>query len=152
VHNPVNSAISFGLLIAVVGGSFYYVYAFTPRGPWLGISAGGFLDSEAAGLLGLDQEQGYLIFTVEPSGPASKAGLRGGSDDIVLIGDRPIPIDGDIIVSMDDRQINVPDDVCSVLDQKQVGDTVRIAAIRDGSLQEFNLVLEEAPPGQSSRC
>jgi serine protease Do len=152
VHNPVNTAISFGLLIAIVGGSFYYVSAFTPRGPWLGITEGGFLDAEAAQLLGLDQDRGFLIFKVEPSSPADRAGIRGGGGDIVMVGQRPIPVDGDIIVSMDGRQVDAIDDICGVLEQKQVGDAVEIGVIRDGSLHEFSVALEEAPPGESPEC
>lgn len=152
MHNPVNSVISFGLLIAIVGGSFYYVSAFTPRGPWLGITEGGFLDTESAGLLGLDQDRGFLIFTVEPASPADRAGVRGGGGEVVTIGERQIPVDGDIIVSMDGMQIDKIDDICGVLGQKQVGDSVEIGVIREGGLQEFSVALEEAPPGESSEC
>jgi S1-C subfamily serine protease len=69
-----------------------------------------------------------------------------------MIGERPIPVDGDVIVSMDGAQIDAIDDVCGVLEQKQVGDAVEIGVIRDGSLQEFSVVLEEAPPGESPEC
>jgi serine protease Do len=152
VHNPVNTVISFALLIAIVGGSFYYVYALAPRGPWMGITEGGFLTPEVAEILGFDQEYGFLIFDIAPTSPADKAGLQDGGDNTVLIGGREIPVDGDIIVSMNGRQINTIDDVCAVLEEKQVGDAVRFVVNRDGSLREANVVLEEAPPGQTSDC
>lgn len=151
MHNPVNTAISFGLLISVVGGSFYFVYATAPPKPWTGITDGGFLTPEAAEVLGLDQERGFLIFTITEASPADRAGLR-GSDDVFIMEDRRIPIGGDIVVSMDGRQINVLDDVCGVLAQKQVGDSVRFEVSRDGSLQQANVILEELPPGATTEC
>lgn len=152
MHNPVNSVISFVLLISLVAGSFYYVSAFTPRGPWLGITEGGFLTTEVAEILGLEQDRGFLVFTIVQSSPADRAGLEGGGDETVLVGERQIPVDGDIIVGMDGREINELEDVCSALEGKQVGDTVAIEVNRVGSLREFNVVLEEAPPGESPEC
>jgi S1-C subfamily serine protease len=151
VHNPVNTAIAFALLIAIVGGSFYYVYALAPRGPWIGVTDGAFITPEAAQALGLNEDRGFLIFAIAPSSPAAKAGLQQADHDVNVSG-QTIPVGGDIIVSMDGKQINGPDDVCSVLGQKQVGDNVRIGIDRDGRLQEVNLMLEETPPGSSSEC
>jgi len=151
VQNPTNTFISFGLLISVVGGSFYFVSANAPIKPWTGITDGGFLTPDAAEMLGLDQEHGFLIFTITDASPADRAGLR-GSDDVFVIEDRQIPIGGDIIVSMDGRQINVIDDVCTVLGQKQVGDSVRFEVSRDGSLRQANVFLEELPPDATTMC
>lgn len=149
----INTAISFGLLIAVVGGSFYYVYATAPIKPWTGITEGLFLSPAAVEALGLEQERGFLIFTIASSSPADKAGLRGGgAEDSVTINGIQIPIDGDIIVSMDGRQINGIDDVCGVLAQKQVGDNVMIEASRAGKLLQANVILEELPPGETTKC
>lgn len=151
MHNPVNSFISVGLLISVVGGSFYYVYATAPIKPWTGITDGGFLTPDAAEMLGLDREQGFLIFTITESSPADKAGLR-GSNNVFEIEGRRIPIGGDIVVSMDGRQIVRLDDVCAVLAQKEVGDSVRFEVSRDGNLQETNVILEELPSGATTEC
>ncbi|SRR5690606_2039823 len=152
MQNPVNAVISFALLAVIVGGSFYYVYALAPRGPWMGIASGTYLNPQVSEVLGLDQDSGILLFTVAPQSPADKAGLRGGGAEIVEIRGQRIPVDGDIIVSMDGRQITEEEDVCAVIEQKQIGDSVRVGVIRDGSLMEFNVILEESPPGASSRC
>lgn len=148
MYNPVNTVISFVLMIAIVGGSFYYVYALTPRGPWTGITNGWLYPPEAAEVLGLDEDHGYLIFTIAPSSPADRAGLQQANDVVVIRGER-IPIGGDIVVGVDGRQI---DEICDVLEQKQVGNSLKLVVNRDGNLREVNLVLEEAPPGQSSLC
>ena len=151
MQNPTNALISFALLISIVGGSFYLASANAPAKLWTGITEGGFLTPEAAEVLGLEQEHGFLIFTITESSPADRAGLR-GSDDVFVIEDRQIPIGGDIIVSMDGRPINVIDDVCGALGQKQVGDSVRFGISRDGSLQQANVFLEELPPGATTTC
>jgi S1-C subfamily serine protease len=152
MQNPINAVISLALLGAVVGGSFYYVYAIAPRGPWMGIESGTYLNPQVSQLLGLEQDSGILIFSVAPQSPAEKAGLRGGGAEIVEIRGQRIPVDGDIIVSIDGRQITSEDDVCTSIGQKQVGDIVSVGVSRGGSLVEFNVILEESPPGQSSRC
>lgn len=151
MQNPVNTFISFGLLISVVGASFYFVSATALIKPWTGITDGRFLTPAAAEALGLNQEQGFLIFTIAEGSPADRAGLR-GSNDVVIKEDRQIPIGGDIIVSMDGRQIIGIDDVCAVLAEKQVGDSVRFEVSSDGNLREANVILEELPPGATTTC
>jgi len=153
VHNSVNTTISFGLLITIVGGSFYYVYATDPKDPWMGITAGAIISSDAPKELELDQDRGYLILTIAPSSPADRAGLRGGDPErSVTIDGRQIPVGGDIILSMDERQINQREDICAVLAQKQTGDSVKLEVSRDGSPFEANLILGEMPASANSFC
>ena len=153
VHNPVNTAISFGLLIAVVGGSFYYVYSGgpveVPKAPWIGIASGGILTPELAEALG--QEQGFLIVEITPGSPADRAGLR-GANNVTVIGEQEIPVGGDVIVSMDDRRIGAREDICAALTQRQVGDTMSLVIDREGNLQEVDLLLEELPPQARFVC
>jgi S1-C subfamily serine protease len=153
VHNPVNTAISFGLLIAVVGGSFFYVYSGgpveVPKEPWIGIATGGILTQEEAEALG--HEQGFLIVSITPGGPADKAGLR-GANNVTVIGGQEIPVGGDVIVSMDDRRINAVEDICAALTQRQVGDSMNLVIDREGNLQEVDLILEELPPQARFVC
>src|ERR671923_2806737 len=78
MHNPFNTAISFALLISVVGASFYYVYATDPKEPWLGIE-GSNVTPAVAQILKLQQPRGFLIFAVETTSPADVAGARGGA-------------------------------------------------------------------------
>ena len=151
VHNPVNTAISFGLLISIVGGSFYYVYATDPIDPWIGITTGVVITPERAEALGIDQEYGFLIFTIAPASPADKAGLR-GSNNVTTIDGEPVPVGGDIIVSMDGRQINGVEDICAVLTQKQISESIRFAVVRDNNSLEAEVILEEAPPQSRSSC
>jgi S1-C subfamily serine protease len=153
LHNSVNTRISFGLLITIVGGSFCYVYATDSKDPWMGFTAGAIISSDAPKELELGQAHGYLILTIAPSSPADRAGLRGGDPErSVTIDGRQVPIGGDIIHSMEDKQINQREDICAVLAQKQAGDSVKLEILRDGSLFEANLILGEIPASANSFC
>lgn len=155
MHNPVNTAISFGLLVSVVGGSFFYVYSGgpveLPAEPWIGITDGLVVTPAAAEALGLNQQHGLLIFVIAPESPADKAGLR-GANNVTVIEGQQVPVGGDIVVSMDDRPINSPEDVCAVLAQRQVGDSIVFVIDRNGNVQEVNVTLEELPPQARSTC
>jgi S1-C subfamily serine protease len=151
MQNPVNTFISLGLLISVVGASFYFVSASAPIKPWTGIVDGLFLNPARAEALGLNRENGLLIVTITPDSPADKAGLR-GSNGVVTIDGTQVPIGGDIIVSIDGTQINEINDVCGVLAQKQIGDSVRFEISRDSNLQGANVILEELPSGARTTC
>lgn len=153
MHNPVNTSISFGLLIAIVGGSFYYVYTTDPKDPWTGITIGAIITPDPPEALELDQDHGFLILTIAPLSPAERAGLRGGDlERSVTINGQQIPVGGDIILSMDDRPITQREDICAVLAQKQAGDSVKLEVSRDGDMFEANVILEERPPWASSFC
>ena len=155
MHNPLNIAISSVLLIAVVGGSFFYVSSGgpveLPPKPWIGITDGLFVNPAAAEALGLSQQHGLLIYTIAPASPADKAGLRGASN-VTIIEGRQIPIGGDIVVNMDDKQIGTPEDVCTVLAQKKVGDNISFLIDRNGVVQRVDLILEELPLEARTLC
>ena len=155
MHNPVNIAISFMVLIAVVGGSFFYVSSSglvkLPPEPWIGITEGLKVTPAWAEALGLNQQHGVLIITITPGSPAEKAGLM-GANNVTVIGGESVPTGGDIIVSMDDRPINGPEDVCAVLAQKEVGDSSKFVIDRRGEVRKIDVVLEEVPPQATSTC
>jgi serine protease Do len=133
LQNPTNTVISFGVLISIVGASFYYVSATDEAQPWLGIE-GSNVTPTIAQTLGLQEPVGFLIFSVEPSSPAETAGLRGG-DRVVTIDGRPVVLGGDVIIAVDNVQIEDAQDIEAQLIQKSVGDIVEFTVIR-GSLTE----------------
>gem|GEM_PF-825633 len=155
VNNPVNMVVSFVLLIAVVGGSFFYVSsggpAELPPEPWIGISKVLVVTPERAEVLGLNQQHGLLIVTIAPGSPAEKAGLM-GANNVTIVKGVEVPIGGDIIVGMDDRPINGPEDICTVLAQEQVGDSSKFVIDRNGEVREIDVVLEELPSQAMSSC
>lgn len=124
MHNPLNTAISFILLITVVGGSFYYVYATDPIEPYLGLR-GREVTPDIAQQLGVQEARGLLIVIVDPGSPADQAGLRAG----------------DIITSIDNEPISGADDAEVILAPKEIGDTVRFTIIRDNTAQNVSVVV-----------
>lgn len=139
MHNPLNTVVSFAILLSIVGASFYYVYATDTTEPWLGIE-GSNVTPGIAQILGLREPVGFLIFSVEPGSPAELAGLRGG-DRVVTIEGRPIVVGGDVITAVDNTPIQDAQDIESQLAQKTVGDFVEFTVIRGGSTLDFEVQL-----------
>ena len=139
MHYPVNTVISFTLLISVVGASFYYVYATDATEPWLGIE-GSNITPAIAQILGLEQPVGFLIISVEPGSPAEQAGLRGG-DRVVTVDGGPVVLGGDVIIAVDNTQIEDAQDIEAQLIHKRVGDVVEFTVIRGSSTQEIEVKL-----------
>jgi len=141
VHNPVNIAISFVVLIAVVGGSFFYVSSSglvkLPPKPWIGITEGLVVNPARAEALGLNQQHGLLIINITQGSPAQKAGLM-GANNVTVIDGVSVPTG--------------PEDVCAVLAQKEVGDAIKFVIDRRGEVREIDVVLEELPPQATSTC
>lgn len=79
--------------------------------------------------LSLPNKGGIIIVSVEPSGPADKAGL--------LI--------GDVIVAFEGRAVEEIQDLQSELDVEAIGRQVRAQVIRAGALTDLTLVIGERP-------
>ena len=139
MHNPVNTIISFALLISVVGASFYYVYATDAVEPWLGIE-GSDVTPAIAQTLGLQEPLGFLIFSVEPTSPAEAAGLKGG-DRVVTIDGRPVVLGGDVIIAVNDISVQDAQDIEAQLLYKRIGDVVEFSVIRGSSTQDIEVEL-----------
>ena len=139
MHNPLNTVVSFAILLSIVGASFYYVYATDTTEPWLGIE-GSNVTPGIAQILGLREPVGLLIFSVEPGSPAESAGLRGG-DRVVTIEGRPVVVGGDVITAVDNIPIQDAQDIESQLAQKTVGDFVEFTVIRGDSTLHFEVQL-----------
>jgi len=99
--------------------------------PALGI---GLTDKGIKDYLGL--KKGIIIGSVDPRGPAAKAGLKGIKRDrsgrLYL---------GDILLSIGGNPVNNYDDIYHVLDNYNVGDTVSIQYKRDESIKNLKLKL-----------
>jgi S1-C subfamily serine protease len=104
---------------------------------------GGYL----AGALDLPVQDGLLVETVTPNGPAAKGGIRGG-DRGAQAGMRLIYIGGDIITAIDSQKIANQFDVNILLNHKRPGDTVTITVYRGGKKLELPVTLAERPGNQ----
>jgi S1-C subfamily serine protease len=99
--------------------------------PQLGIQVA---EEQVAHQLGIDK--GVLVIKVMPNSPAAEAGIQGTRNDQ----DGNIHI-GDVIVSMDGKPISNIKDIFAVLDAHKVGDTIKLAVVRDGQRQEIPVKL-----------
>ena len=75
----------------------------------------------------LNQETGLLAVSVEPGGPAEKAGI----------------FMGDTLVSLAGQPIRHLDDLLAALSSDRVGATVKARVVRGGQLSELNVVIGE---------
>ncbi len=75
----------------------------------------------------LDQTSAVLVISLEPDGPALKAGL----------------LDGDLIVSFDGQRVENLDALHRLLTEGRIGKTVRIGVLRGTEQREFDLPVRE---------
>jgi len=115
--------------------------------PWIGIS-GRDIDPDLAKVLGLSDTVGFLVVTVIPDSPASKAGLH-GSENVVEVDGIQYTIGGDIILSVDGLEVRKISDILIHLQRaKSVGDEMILEILRDGRTTNFTIVLGERPNGE----
>jgi S1-C subfamily serine protease len=115
--------------------------------PWIGIS-GRDIDPDLAKVLELKDAVGFLVVTVIPDSPASKAGLH-GSENIEEIDGIQYTIGGDIILSVDGVEVRKISDILIHLQRaKSVGDDLVLEILRDGRTSNFTIVLGERPNGE----
>jgi len=72
---------------------------------------------------------GMLVVTVEPGGPAAKAGL----------------LQGDVIVTFDGDPVPRLDPLFDALRDLEVGSTHRLQVFRAGQLKDLDIILGERP-------
>jgi S1-C subfamily serine protease len=75
----------------------------------------------------LDQETGVLLMSVEPGGPAAKAGMTLG----------------DTLVSLEGAPIRHMDDVLAALGGDRIGSTLAARILRSGALQDMRVTVGE---------
>ncbi len=107
--------------------------------PWMGVY-GTILTKDLIEILNLPIDHGFLIFYVAPGSPAEKAGLRGGTRE-VIIGDKIITLGGDIILSIDDIEIRSIEDLRRAIEKHNVGDKIKVKFYRKGEILEVTVEL-----------
>ena len=114
------------------------------RHPWLGIT-GTTLSPELVRAVDLPLETGVLVSEVMPDSPASKAGLRGGNEQVQVSG-VPMLVGGDIVIAIDEIKIKGFDDVVNYLaSHTSVGDVVTLTVVRESKELQVEVTLEERP-------
>jgi 2-alkenal reductase len=113
--------------------------------PYLGIN-GTSLQPAIAQSMNLKTEQrGVLVEDVATGGPAAKAGLQGGSQQIALDGDT-VTVGGDVIVSVDGHAVNTFNDMLTYLERNtSPGQSVTLGILRGGKAMSIQLTLGARP-------
>ena len=94
----------------------------------------------------LGAERGAWLQSIEPGGPASRAGLRGGRGREQFQG-RAFALGGDIITKVGDTAIEDDDDLSVAIARYRPGETVDVEIVRGGERQVVKVKLGERPSG-----
>ena len=120
--------------------------------PWLGVAG----DSITPGLarrfqqggINLGTERGVLITQVLSSGPAGRAGVRGGSRE-AIVGNRRYLIGGDIITAIEGTPVKSMEELIGYLDvHVAVGQMVELTLMREGQPLNVKVQVGERPADQ----
>ena len=116
------------------------------RHAWLGIgSTVNLADFPGlANALRLNTERGLMIVDTYQNSPASRAGLRGATDE-VRIGRRRWPVGGDVLLEFQGKAINSVQELASEVDRYKAGDRVTVTVLRGNRKTDVPVALEEAP-------
>ncbi|HEV7639990.1 MAG TPA: trypsin-like peptidase domain-containing protein [Gaiellaceae bacterium] len=89
---------------------------------------------------------GLLVGSVDGNGPAKKAGLVGGTMDVV-VGGESYRLGGDVIVSVDGKTVSEFEQLRDAIARKQPGDKIKLGTVHNGSARSVTVTLGQAPGG-----
>jgi len=116
---------------------------------WLG-AAGIDMTYEIAAEMGTDVTYGWLIAQVTSGGPADKAGLQGGTQQ-VEIAESLVTIGGDIVIAVNGTRITSIEDLSAYLEEYSLPEqTVNLKIVRDNETTIIPLELGRRPTTNTS--
>jgi S1-C subfamily serine protease len=95
--------------------------------------------------LGLPVKDGALVASVEPGGPAAKAGLSAGKGKISFQGEDGLPTGGDVVVAVDGKPIHHSADLTNIIGLREPGDKVRLTLVRGNKRRVVTVTLAPRP-------
>jgi S1-C subfamily serine protease len=103
------------------------------------------VDSEVANVLRLPADEGVLIGTVQAGSPAAKAGIKGGTTQVIVAG-QSYQLGGDMIVEIDDKKVTTIDALREAIAAHEPGDTIDVTVVHeDGKRETLEVELGRAP-------
>ena len=100
---------------------------------------------EIAQAMDLDVTYGWLIVEVTDGGPAAKAGLKDGTEQVVA-GGQNVVIGGDVIIEIEDIRIRNLDDMSSYLEENTLpGQTIEVVVVRGNQVLTNSVTLGNRP-------
>lgn len=112
--------------------------------PFLGVEVGMEINPYMAKALQLPVSKGLLVTRLAPNGPAAQAGLK-GANQVLVVGNRQIPVGGDIIVAYDGKPAESADRFMNYVESKRPGDTLNLKVNRNGTPVSLSVKLAERP-------
>jgi S1-C subfamily serine protease len=117
--------------------------------PWLG-AAGTDMTYEIAAEMGTDVTYGWLIAQITSGGPADKAGLQEGTQQVEIV-ESLVTIGGDIVIAVNGTRITSIEDLSAYLEEYTLpGQTVNLTVVRDNETTFIPLELERRPTTNTS--
>jgi putative serine protease PepD len=112
--------------------------------PFLGVELGMEINPYLAKALNLPVSKGLMVARTLPNGPAALAGLR-QANQVLVVGNRQIPVGGDIIVAYDGQPAESADRFVNHVEFKRPGDLLSLRVNRNGALITLSVKLTERP-------
>ena len=94
------------------------------------------LDGQLAELFALSVDRGLLVQSLDPDGPAERAGVRAGATHVVVAGESYV-LGGDVLLSVDGRNVATLGEFRRALAEHRPGDSLRLVVVRDGERREL---------------
>jgi S1-C subfamily serine protease len=102
---------------------------------------------ELARVFRLPVDNGLLLERVEPGSPAAKAGLKGGTTDVVVAGEG-YRLGGDVVVAADGRRVTTIAQLRDLLNAHRPGDEIELQLYRGDGKQTVRVKLGRQPAPQ----
>jgi VCBS repeat-containing protein len=91
-----------------------------------------------------------LVGSVKPGSPAAKAGIKGGTTQVVVAGES-YQLGGDMIVAVDGKDVASVDALREAIAAHKPGDTVRLTVVHsDGKKETVSVELGRVPDTATS--
>ncbi len=94
--------------------------------------------------LDLPVDQGAIVVRIARGSPAAKAGLQGGTRQVV-IGNAIVVIGGDTVIGADGTKVQNSEGLRRLIRKRQPGDTMKLEILRQGKRMELEVKLGEQP-------
>jgi S1-C subfamily serine protease len=102
------------------------------------------VDREVSRLFDLPVRRGLMVVRVYDSSAADKAGLRAGTDEVVVSGESYL-LGGDTLVAIDGRELATGEDLRDAISARKPGDKLTIEAYRGSEKRSFEVTLGRQP-------
>ena len=113
--------------------------------PYIGVTVISMRPDLAAAMNLPANQRGALIEGITAGGPAEKAGLQAGQNEVTING-QTITVGGDVIIAYDGQVINSSDDLITLLARRgTIGQTATLTVLRGGQTIQVPVTLEKRP-------